>query len=85
MEHLIRDGHVRRIESLNAYLSVETDAPGPVVFAICDACGRVQQRDAGADVARITRALEKDGFRPTQSMVEVHGRCGDCDAAGGKA
>ena len=88
LEHLIRAGRVRRIESLNAYLPATDDRA--VVFAICDDCGRVQERDAGAEVGRITKALAKDGFRPTHPVVEVHGRCGACDAdpengAGGKA
>jgi Fur family transcriptional regulator, zinc uptake regulator len=85
LEHLIADGLVRRIESLNAYLTADERAPGTVVFAICDDCGRVQQRDAGAEIARLTRALAKDGFRPSHPMVEVHGRCGDCHTAGSKA
>lgn len=62
LEHLIAGGLVRRIESLNAYLTADERAPGTVVFAICDDCGRVQQRDAGAEVARLTKALAKDGF-----------------------
>jgi Fur family transcriptional regulator, zinc uptake regulator len=81
LEHLIRDGAVRRIESLTAYLTADDRAPGTVVFAICDDCGRVQQRDAGREVGRITKALAKDGFRPTHPVIEVHGRCGDCDDA----
>ena len=85
LEHLIRAGHVRRIESLNAYLPATATDDRAVVFAICDDCGRVQERDAGAEVGRITQALAKDGFRPTHPVVEVHGRCGECDATGGKA
>jgi len=85
LEHLIRAGRVRRIESLNAYLPAFETSDRAVVFAICDDCGRVQERDAGAEVGRITKALAKDGFRPTHPVVEVHGRCGDCDATGGKA
>jgi Fur family transcriptional regulator, zinc uptake regulator len=85
LEHLIAGGVVRRIESLNAYLTADDWTAGTVVFAICDDCGRVQQRDAGAEVAQLTKALAKDGFRPTHPMVEVHGRCGDCHTAGGKA
>jgi len=85
LEHLIRAGRVRRIESLNAYLPASGTSDRAVVFAICDDCGRVQERDAGAEVGRITKALAKDGFRPTHPVVEVHGRCGDCDATGGKA
>ena len=79
-DDLIAGGLVRRIESLIAYLTADNRAPGSVVFAICDDCGRVQQRDAGAEVARLTKALKKDGFHPMHPMVEVHGRCGDCDA-----
>lgn len=84
LEHLIRAGRVRRIESLNAYLAATEAGDRAVVFAICDDCGRVQERDAGTEVGRITKALAKDGFRPTHPVVEVHGRCGDCDAPGGK-
>ena len=85
LEHLIRAGRVRRIESLNAYLPATATNDRAVVFAICDDCGRVQERDAGADVRRITKALAKNGFRPTHPVVEVHGRCGACDATGSKA
>ncbi len=90
LEHLIRAGRMRRIETLNAYLPA-TDIPDrAVVFAICDDCGRVQERNAGAEVGRITKALVKGNFRPTHRVVEVHGRCGDCEAnteygAGAKA
>lgn len=84
LEHLIRAGRVRRIESLNAYLAARDAGDRAVVFAICDECGRVQERDAGNEVGRITRALTKGGFRPTHPVVEVHGRCGDCDVTGGK-
>jgi Fur family zinc uptake transcriptional regulator len=85
LEHLIRAGRVRRIESLNAYLAATDIDDRAVVFAICDDCGRVQERGAEAEVARITKALARDGFRPSYPVVEVHGRCGDCDTGGGKA
>jgi Fe2+ or Zn2+ uptake regulation protein len=85
LEHLIRAGRVRRIESLNAYLAARDAGDRAVVFAICDDCGRVQERDAVPEVGRITKALAKDGFRPTHPVVEVHGRCGDCDSMGGRA
>ncbi len=51
--------------------------------------GRVQARDAGAEVGRITKALAKEGFRPTtHPVVGVHGRCSESNGpqrAGGKA
>jgi Fur family zinc uptake transcriptional regulator len=85
LDHLMRAGRVRRIESLNAYLPSSDVGDRSVVFAICDDCGRVQQREAGVEVGRITKALVKDGFRPSHPVVEVHGRCGNCDAGLGKA
>ena len=85
LEHLIRAGRVQRIDPLNAYLPATATDDRALVFAICDDCGRVQERDAGADVRRITKALAKDSFRPTHPVVEAHGRCGACDATGGKA
>ena len=69
LEHLIRKGLVRRIESLNAYLPSGETAQGPVVFAIWDDCGRVQQREAGAAVGQITAALAKDGFHAFWPVV----------------
>ena len=47
LEHLIRAGRVRRIECLNAYLAATDAGDRAVVFAICDDCGRVQERDDG--------------------------------------
>ncbi|MFN3292104.1 MAG: Fur family transcriptional regulator [Gemmobacter sp.] len=79
--HLMRAGAVLRIASLNAYMTADPGRRGPVMLAICDACGRVQQRDAAPEMARITELLAQDGFCAAHPMVEVHGRCGDCVAA----
>lgn len=80
LDHLIRDGRVRRIESLNAYLSADQDSDGhSVVFAICDDCGRVQERQADDAVGSLTLALSVEGFVPIRPVIEMHGRCGDCE------
>lgn len=81
LKHPISGGPARRVKAMNA----EVRALRSVVFASCDRCGRVQQRDAGAEVARLTKALARDGFRPAHPMVEVHDCGGDCDATGAGA
>jgi Fur family zinc uptake transcriptional regulator len=89
LDHLIRSGRVRRIESLNACLSAGHDSGGhSVVFAICADCGRVQESNADDAVGSLTMALPVEGFVPTRPIIEMHGRCGGCDGiqtAGAKA
>jgi Fur family zinc uptake transcriptional regulator len=78
--HLIEERQVHRIESLNAYLLADENSAGhSVAFAICDDCGHVQEQLADVAVGSLTVALSCGGFVPTRPIIEVHGRCGDCD------
>jgi Fur family zinc uptake transcriptional regulator len=79
LEHLIADGQVHRVESLNAYISAGQSSIGhSVAFAICDGCGQVQERLADDAVGSLTLALSVEGFVPSRPVIEVHGQCGDC-------
>nr|WP_245731685.1 transcriptional repressor [Loktanella fryxellensis] len=81
LSFLTEHGLVQRIESLNAYVATDAHKAGPVLFAICDDCGRVDQRDATDDVKRIIQSLAQDGFMSTHPVIEMHGRCAPCEQA----
>lgn len=87
LDYLVEAGRVHRLASRNAFLACghAHDAHEPVAFLICDACGQVTERTSDAlvhDVGDLTRAA---GFRPRAQVIEIAGRCSDCDDAPAEA
>jgi len=81
LEKLLAAGKVHRIESLNAWTVCcgGHDGKAPV-FEICNACGSVTEHidpDFAESIANLTT---RTGFAPNHSVLEIHGRCSDCDA-----
>lgn len=101
LEKLIAAGKVHRVETLNAFVACRHGehhghepaaeaAPRAVGFAICDACGAVEEFIDGRLFDDLAGALARTGFRPRASTVEVRGRCARCaqggtDAAAGRS
>lgn len=81
LARLIALGLAHRLESLNAYLACCAEHDVAPVFAICDACGTVSEHLNADLTARLERVARLDGFTPTASVIEVHGRCGPCREA----
>ena len=82
LEKLLNAGRVHRIESLNAWMVCcgGHDHQTPV-FAICDDCGTVTEH-IDTDFSRPIASLsETTGFEPNHSVLEIHGRCGDCNTS----
>jgi Fur family zinc uptake transcriptional regulator len=72
----------RRVESANAY--VANDHPGCLhdcIFLICDTCGQATHIDDDALSNGVRAAASQAGFRADRPVIEVRGRCGDCEAA----
>ena len=70
----------RRVESANAY--VANDHPGCLhdcIFLICDSCGQMTHIDNDMLSGGVREAAKKAGFAPERPVIEVRGRCGDCD------
>ena len=90
---LIKSGKVHRIESLNALVACrdgahhhdhapDSDAGFKAVgFAICDACGVVEEFVDPALGDLIGRALAVQRFRPRTGAIEVRGLCNACHEA----
>jgi Fur family zinc uptake transcriptional regulator len=69
-----------RVESANAY--VANQHPGCLhdcIFLICDHCGQAVHIDDDTLSGGVRKAAEKAGFEAERPVIEVRGRCGDCN------
>jgi len=70
----------RRVESANAYVANDhPDCLHDCIFLICDACGQAKHIDDDSLSGGVRDAARKAGFNPARPVIEVHGRCGDCE------
>ena len=71
----------RRVESSNAYVANEhPDCLHDCIFLICDTCGQAKHIDDDSLTGGVRDAARRAGFSPARPVIEVHGRCGDCEA-----
>ncbi|TMJ16418.1 MAG: transcriptional repressor [Alphaproteobacteria bacterium] len=71
----------RRVESANAYIA--NDHPGCLhdcIFLICDNCGNTTHIDDDRLAGGVRAAAKQAGFQPDRPVIEVRGRCGECEA-----
>ncbi|MBL0923164.1 MAG: transcriptional repressor [Sphingomonadaceae bacterium] len=70
----------RRVESANAY--VANSHPGCLhdcIFLICDNCGTATHIDDDKLSSNVRAAAEGAGFAEVRPVIEVRGKCADCD------
>jgi Fur family zinc uptake transcriptional regulator len=70
----------RKVESANAYLA--NDHPGCLhdcIFLICDNCGQATHIDDDRLTSGVRAAAKAAGFAPDRPVIEVRGRCGECE------
>ena len=71
----------RRVESANAYVAnAHPDCLHDCIFLICDTCGQAKHIDDDSLSGGVREAARRAGFSPDRPVIEVHGRCGDCEA-----
>ncbi len=78
LARLIAKGDAHRLESLNAFIACAHDHHGIAVFAICEACGAVEEFEEPAAVKRLQGWAGQSGFSVDQMTLELRGRCADC-------
>ena len=74
----------RKVESANAY--VANDHPECLhdcIFLICDSCGQTTHIDNDTLSGGVRAAAAATGFAPVRPVIEVRGKCGECE--GGQA
>jgi Fur family zinc uptake transcriptional regulator len=70
----------RRVESVNAYVAnAHPDCLHDCIFLVCDSCGQATHLDDDSLSTGVRAAARKAGFSPERPVIEVHGRCADCD------
>lgn len=72
----------QRVESANAYIA--NAHPGCLhdcIFLVCDSCGQTTHLDDERITRGVRNAAEASGFTPVRPVIEVRGRCADCENA----
>jgi Fur family transcriptional regulator, zinc uptake regulator len=70
----------RRVESANAYVANQhPECLHDCIFLICDNCGQAVHIDDDALSASIRKAASQAGFSAPRPVIEVRGKCGECD------
>ena len=71
----------RRVESVNAYVAnAHPDCLHDCIFLVCDSCGQTTHLDNDVITRGVRNAAEAAGFAPVRPVIEVRGRCADCEA-----
>ena len=70
----------RRVESANAYVAnAHPDCLHDCIFLICDSCGQTVHIDDDSLSGGVREAAEGAGFSAARPVIEVRGKCGDCE------
>jgi Fur family zinc uptake transcriptional regulator len=70
----------RRVESANAYVAkAHPDCLHDCIFLICDGCGQTVHLDDDRLSGGVREAAKSAGFSAPRPVIEVRGRCGDCE------
>ncbi|PLW77166.1 Fur family transcriptional regulator [Cohaesibacter celericrescens] len=79
---LTKRGQVHRLESLKAYIACQCDQHSHAsIMAICDACGKVEERVASDDLLKtVSSHVDEVGFKPIRHIIEIHGVCASCSS-----
>ena len=80
---LIAEGQAHRVESLNAFVACrhQKHDEGAAVFAICEACGTVNEFECGAAVTALDAWASAKHFRVERRTIELRGTCAACATA----
>jgi Fur family zinc uptake transcriptional regulator len=71
----------RRVESANAYIANDhPDCLHDCIFLICDTCGQTTHLDDDKLSNGVRAAAKSAGFDPKRPVIEVRGRCGECES-----
>lgn len=80
LDLFVRTNLARRVESINAYIA--NSHPGCLhdcIFLVCDSCGSATHIDDDGLSRSVRQTAEAAGYVDIRPVIEVRGRCADCD------
>lgn len=80
LDLFVANNLARRVESANAFIA--NSHPGCLhdcIFLICDSCGTATHIDDDSVTGNVRKAAEAAGFNAVRPVVEVRGKCADCE------
>ncbi|MDM7928207.1 MAG: Fur family transcriptional regulator [Blastomonas fulva] len=80
LDLFVRTNLARRVESINAYIA--NSHPGCLhdcIFLVCDSCGSATHIDDDGLSRSVRKTAEAAGYVDIRPVIEVRGRCADCD------
>jgi Fur family transcriptional regulator, zinc uptake regulator len=78
LDRLIASGAAHRLESLNAFVACSHAHKGPVMFAICDLCGSVDEFHEAKALTALADWADTARFSVRQTTIELRGSCALC-------
>lgn len=81
LEKLVGFGIVHRLESLNAFVACKHPncaAHASSAFAICEACGKVEEFSPKESMAMLNVWADENNFLAERVIVELRGKCQEC-------
>lgn len=79
LEFLLDEGLIHQLTSINAYVPCcHPRAEHTAAFLICDICLRVKECSSLPVQEMMSFAEQDVGFRVTRSVIELSGRCQEC-------
>ncbi|WP_423604962.1 Fur family transcriptional regulator [Sphingomonas sp. MS122] len=70
----------RRVESANAYVAnAHPNCLHDCIFLVCDSCGQTTHIDDDSITKTVRTAAREAGFQPIRPVIEVRGKCADCN------
>jgi Fur family zinc uptake transcriptional regulator len=81
LDFLIEEGFVHRLESLNAFIGCsDPEHVHQGHFLICTQCRTVKEINIQALHDQINDAANGEGYKLEHSMLEIMGKCNNCQA-----
>lgn len=83
LDFLIEHGFIHKIESINAFVTCHHPAARHTApFLICDNCQRTVELEDERPASLLRESARALGFSPRTEIMELHGLCAECAAAG---